>query len=105
MSSASHIDRCELEFVRLTNRFKAGEWLFHNCYCLYNPIYTLYKTYRDRFTLSLIRKNIPDGAVMLDIGANVGVFSTLFAEMVGPARRVHAFEPECLNFERLKKRT
>ena len=105
MGSVSHIDRCEPEFVKLTNRFRAGEWLFHNCYCLYSPIYTLYKTYRDRFTLSLIRKNIPDGAVALDIGANVGVFSALFAEIVGPTGRVHSFEPESLNFKRLRERT
>lgn len=33
------------------------------------------------------------GMVVADIGANVGYFSLLMAELVGPTGRVHAFEP------------
>ncbi len=33
------------------------------------------------------------GMVVADIGANVGYFTLLMAELVGPAGRVHAFEP------------
>jgi FkbM family methyltransferase len=36
------------------------------------------------------------GDVVLDVGANVGDFATYFASLVGPAGRVHAFEPNPL---------
>ena len=36
---------------------------------------------------------IRPGMVVADIGANVGYFSLLMAELVGPTGRVHAFEP------------
>lgn len=37
---------------------------------------------------------IKPGSVILDIGANVGLYSLLGSEMVGPAGRILAFEPE-----------
>ena len=48
----------------------------------------------------LIRALQP-GDIMLDIGANVGVFSVLAAGLVGPAGRVVAFEPEDENRSRM----
>ncbi len=48
----------------------------------------------------LIRALQP-GDTMLDIGANVGVFSVLAAGLVGPIGRVIAFEPAPDNLERL----
>ena len=39
--------------------------------------------------ISLVRK----GMVVADIGANLGYFSLLLADLVGPGGRVHAFEP------------
>src|SRR5439155_282135 len=38
------------------------------------------------------------GAVALDIGANVGCYSLLFGQWVGPAGRVFAFEPSPESF-------
>jgi FkbM family methyltransferase len=42
------------------------------------------------------------GGVCLDIGANIGVHSLLMSELVGPAGRVYAFEPERRNFALLE---
>jgi FkbM family methyltransferase len=36
---------------------------------------------------------IRPGGVVLDVGANVGAYTVLFAKWVGPAGRVYAFEP------------
>lgn len=48
-------------------------------------------------------KEIPSGAVLYDIGANVGYFSLLAAKLAGPEGRVYAFEPLPRNIEYLKK--
>jgi FkbM family methyltransferase len=52
-----------------------------------------------RMYLSTVRK----GDVVLDIGANVGYFTKLFADLVGRRGEVHAFEPVPASFELLCK--
>jgi FkbM family methyltransferase len=52
-----------------------------------------------RVYLSLIRK----GDVVIDIGANVGYFTSLFSDLVGPRGEVHAFEPLPSTFELLSR--
>ena len=88
----------DLEFQRYADRFKLGQWLYHNCYRLYHPLYTFYKITSDRFALSLFQQHITPGATVLDIGANIGIITSRLAQMVGPQGCVHAFEPESLNF-------
>lgn len=41
----------------------------------------------------LVRSIIPEGAKVVDIGANVGHYTVLFSELVGEKGRVLAFEP------------
>lgn len=48
-------------------------------------------------------REIAPGTVMYDIGANVGYFSLLAAELVGPKGLVYAFEPLPRNVEFLEK--
>jgi len=48
-------------------------------------------------------REIPAGAVIYDIGANVGYFSLLAAVLVGPEGCVYAFEPLPRNVEFLRK--
>lgn len=40
-----------------------------------------------------VRRFVPPGGVILDVGAHVGYSSVLFADWVGEAGSVHAFEP------------
>lgn len=42
-----------------------------------------------------------DDAVVLDIGANIGVHAVALAEMVGPRGRVHSFEAQRIVFQML----
>lgn len=46
----------------------------------------------------LVRGEIRPGDVVLDVGANIGYYTLLFAKLVGPTGRVHAFEPDPTNF-------
>lgn len=48
-------------------------------------------------------REIPAGAVVYDIGANVGYFSLLAAVLAGPEGQVYAFEPLPRNIEFLRK--
>lgn len=74
------------------------------CECdLRDPIqrqiyYGLYDPEETRFLLSLLKP----GDVFVDVGANVGYYSLLAADTVGPSGAVHAFEPIPQNLATLK---
>lgn len=60
----------------------------------------------DRYELAttqLFREILDPGMVVVDIGANVGYFSLLAADLVGPAGTVYAIEPEPRNNAILRK--
>ena len=51
----------------------------------------------------IMRKNVREGDLVLDIGANIGYYSLLLAKLVGGNGKVYSFEPEPSNFALLKK--
>ncbi|MEK7451566.1 MAG: FkbM family methyltransferase [Patescibacteria group bacterium] len=53
--------------------------------------------------VKIFKKFVKKGRVVFDIGANVGYYSLLAANLVGPSGKVFAFEPLRSNFEHLKK--
>lgn len=55
-------------------------------------------TYDETFVDALRPHSALQGAVVWDVGAHIGYESLLFAELVGPAGRVVAFEPNPANF-------
>ena len=56
-------------------------------------------SHEKRMYLSIIRK----GDVVIDVGANVGYFTKLFSDLVGPSGEVHAFEPLPSTFDLLSR--
>jgi len=53
--------------------------------------------------LDFLIKNIKEGDVVFDVGANVGVHTVLTAKLVGKKGKVFSFEPEAETFSTLKK--
>jgi FkbM family methyltransferase len=51
----------------------------------------------------IVMENIKPGEVVLDIGANIGYYTLLFARLVGPEGRVISFEPDPQSFALLKR--
>jgi FkbM family methyltransferase len=51
----------------------------------------------------LVEREVCPGDVVLDIGANVGYYTLIFAERVGESGHVFAFEPDPDNFALLEK--
>jgi FkbM family methyltransferase len=47
----------------------------------------------ERNELDFVRRTIKPGQTVLDVGANIGVFTITMASLVGPTGRVYAFEP------------
>jgi FkbM family methyltransferase len=74
-------------------------------YLLY-PSDALYETFLnqgsyERAEQEFCARYVQPGMTVLDVGANHGVYTLLFAKLAAPAN-VHAFEPEQWNFERLR---
>jgi FkbM family methyltransferase len=59
--------------------------------------YGAYETAELAFTRTILRP----GDVMVDVGANLGIFTLVAARQVGASGEVHAFEPVPANFQRL----
>jgi FkbM family methyltransferase len=55
------------------------------------------------FETELLLDELRPGDTAVDVGANVGYYTLLFARRVGPDGRVFAFEPDPANFELLRR--
>jgi FkbM family methyltransferase len=75
--------------------------VYERAFPIYRPLYAAYKTYADRAERQLLRKILFQGAIVVDVGANIGIYSEFLSRCVGPTGLVHSFEPSPDNFKRL----
>ena len=57
----------------------------------------------DRFEIECLKQLIKEGDTVVDLGANIGYYTLILAQLVGKSGHVYAFEPEPSNFEILSK--
>lgn len=80
---------------------RAANKVYERAFPIYRPLYAAYKTYSDRAERELLRKILFQGAVVADVGANIGIYTQFLSGCVGPTGLVHSFEPSSDNFRRL----
>ena len=85
--------------------FKFGNILYKYAFPVYKPLYFLYKKSSDRKKIEYLKNTIKPGMTILDIGANIGFYTSLFSELTGANGKVYAFEPDKTNFRHLEKLT
>jgi len=89
--------------IALVSLFRAvGNKIYRHAFPIYRPIYAAYKAYADHAERQFLRQILVPGAVAVDAGANIGIYSQFLARCVGPAGAVYSFEPAPENFERLR---
>ena len=84
-------------------KIKLGNWLFKNCFPLYNYSYTRFKLKNDFHEINVLKNIITPGSYVLDIGANIGFYAKILSGFVGENGKVFCFEPDSTNFNYLKK--
>jgi len=82
-----------------------GNRVYEHAFPIYSLCYRAFKTYTDRAERKLLRSVLSAGAVVVDAGANIGVYSQFLSRCVGPTGVVHSFEPSPENFRRLQSAT
>ena len=82
-----------------------GNKVYEYAFPIYRPVYRAYKAYADRAERQLLTTILSPGAVVVDAGANIGIYSEFLSRCVGPTGVVHSFEPSPDNFKRLQSAT
>jgi hypothetical protein len=59
--------------ARLGRRF--GNELYTSVFPIYRPLYSAFKAYADRAERSLLTRHVSAGCVVVDAGANIGIYS------------------------------
>jgi FkbM family methyltransferase len=83
----------------------AGNQLYEHAFPIYRPLYAAYKAYADRAERELLRQVLFPGSIVVDAGANIGIYSEFLSRCVGANGVVHSFEPSPENFKRLRSAT
>ena len=84
---------------------RVGNKVYDHAFPIYHVCYRAFKAYADKAERQLLRRILAGGDVVVDAGANIGIYSQFFSRCVGETGVVHAFEPSAENFKRLQSAT
>ncbi len=82
-----------------------GNRAYEHAFPIYRLCYRAFKAYADRAERQLLKRILSAGDVVVDAGANIGIYSQFLARCVGATGIVHSFEPSPENFKRLQSAT
>jgi FkbM family methyltransferase len=82
-----------------------GNRVYEHAFPFYCLCYRTFKAYADRAERQLLKRVLSVGDVVVDAGANIGVYSQFLARCVGATGIVHSFEPSPENFKHLQSAT
>jgi len=80
---------------------RIGNELYKVAFPMYRPLYSAFKSYTDRTERRVLARHLSSGSIVVDAGANIGIYSQFLARCVGQGGMVHSFEPSPENFGRL----
>src|SRR6266480_6618527 len=80
---------------------RIGNELYKVAFPMYRPLYSAFKSYTDRTERRVLARHLSPGSIVVDAGANIGIYSQFLARCVGQGGMVHSFEPSPENFGRL----
>lgn len=81
---------------------RVGNKLYEAAFPVYRPLYSAWKAHEDRAERRLVAGVLSPGSIVVDAGANIGVYSRFLSKCVGSEGMVHSFEPSPDNFARLQ---
>jgi FkbM family methyltransferase len=84
---------------------RIGNKAYKYAFPVYRVAYRGFKAYADRAERQLLESILFPGAIVVDAGANIGIYSEFLSRCVGPNGVVHSFEPSPDNFVRLRSAT
>lgn len=86
-----------------SNLFRLANKLYEHCYPVYYPLYAVWKALSDRCERALLSRLIRPGMTIVDVGANIGIYTRFFSELAAASGHVYAFEPAPSNYKRLQE--
>jgi len=82
-----------------------GNKAYEHAFPMYFLCYRAFKAFADRAERQFLKRMLSEGAVAVDAGANIGIYSQFLSRCVGPTGVVHSFEPSPENFRHLQSAT
>src|SRR5258708_19822103 len=76
-----------------------GNKIYQHAFPIYRLCYRGFKAYTDHAERRLLTTILSAGDVVVDAGANIGIYSEFLARRVGPTGVVNSFEPSPENFD------
>lgn len=80
-----------------------GNVIYKTAFPVYRLLYRAFKIYSDREERALLRNYLVPGSIVVDGGANIGIYTQFLSNCVEPGGTVHSFEPSPDNYRRLRE--